>query len=73
MRNFSRGYCEEQICEIIFEFGSVVPEKISYLEFWWPSCSVEQTIYAILKEDIVGNIHVKLYENWTSGSEGDVV
>ena len=29
------------------------------------------TIYAILKEDIIGNIHVKLYEIWTSGS-GDV-
>ena len=28
-------------------------------------------IYAILKEDIMGNIHVKLYEIWTSGS-GDV-
>ena len=31
------------------------------------------TIYAILKEGIMGNIHVKLYEIWTSGSEGDVV
>ena len=24
-------------------------------------------IYAILKVDIMGNIHVKLYEIWTSG------
>ena len=31
------------------------------------------TIYAILKEGIMGNIHVKLYEIWTKGSEGDVV
>ena len=31
------------------------------------------TIYAILKEGIMGNIHVKLYEIWTSGSGGDVV
>ena len=31
------------------------------------------TIYAILKEGIMGNIHVKLYEIRTSGSEGDVV
>ena len=31
------------------------------------------TIYAILKEGIMGIIHVKLYEIWTSGSEGDVV
>ena len=30
------------------------------------------TIYAILKEGIMGNMHVKLYEIWTSGS-GDVV
>ena len=29
--------------------------------------------YAILKEGIVGNIHVKLYENSTNDSEGDVV
>ena len=33
---------------------------------WWSG-----TIYAILKEDIIGNIHVKLYEIWTSGSGGD--
>ena len=25
------------------------------------------------KEGIMGNIHVKLYEIWTGGSEGDVV
>ena len=31
------------------------------------------TIYAILKEGIMGNIDVKLYEIWTSGSGGDVV
>ena len=31
------------------------------------------TICAILKEGIVGNFHVKLYEIWTSGSGGDVV
>ena len=29
-------------------------------------------IYAILKEGIMRNIHVKLYD-WTSGSGGDVV
>ena len=29
--------------------------------------------YAILKEDIMGNIHVKLYDIWTSCSGGDVV
>ena len=32
-----------------------------------------RTICAILKEDIMGSIHVKLYEFWTSGSKGEVV
>ena len=31
-----------------------------------------RTIYAILEEGIMWNIHVQLYEIWTSGS-GDVV
>ena len=31
------------------------------------------TIYAIFKEGIMGIIHVKLYEIWTSGSGGDVI
>ena len=31
------------------------------------------TNYAILKEGIMGNIHVKLYEIRISGSGGDVV
>ena len=31
------------------------------------------TIYAILKEGFMGNIHVKLYEIRTSGFGGDVV
>ena len=35
---------------------------------WWSGA-----IYAILKNGIMGNIHVKLYEIWTSGSGGDVV
>ena len=28
--------------------------------------------YTILKEGIIGNIHVKLFEIWSSGSGGDV-
>ena len=31
------------------------------------------TIYIILKEGIIGNIHVKLFEIWTIGSGEDVV
>ena len=34
-------------------------------------CSI--TIDALLKEGIMENIYVKLYEIWTSGSVGDVV
>ena len=34
---------------------------------WWSG-----TIYAILKESIMGNIHIKLYEIRTSGSGEDV-
>ena len=61
-----------------FEFGSVVQEEMLFIRFliwssgsplvWW-----SQTIYAILKEGIMGNIHVKLYGIRTSGSEGDVI
>ena len=38
-----------------------------------PSDQWNGTIYAILKEGIIGNIHVKLYEIRSSGSGGDVV
>ena len=58
------------------KFGSVVQE-ISFKRFlilssdrppvWWSI-----TMYAILKEGIIGNIHVKLYGIWTSGSEDDI-
>ena len=39
--NCGRVHHEEQFCEIIFNFGSVVGEEmsskdISYLELWWP-------------------------------------
>ena len=30
------------------------------------------TIYAILVEGIMGNLHVKLFQIWISGSGGDV-
>ena len=65
MCNFGRGYQEEQFCEIILEFGSVV-EKMSFKRFLiWssgdPPVQWSRTIYAILNEGIMGNIHVKLY------------
>ena len=49
-------------------------EDISYLELWRPFCSAERKhVCNILVEGIKRNIHVKLYEIWTSGSGGDVV
>ena len=38
-----------------------------------PPVQWSETIYANLKKGIMENIHVKLYEIWTSGSGGDVV
>ena len=44
--NCGRRHHEEQLCEIIFEFGPVVHEMffkdISYLELWQPFCSAER-------------------------------
>ena len=36
--------------------------KDSYLEIWRPSCSLEGKNYAILKEVIMVNIQMKLFE-----------
>ena len=35
--------------------------------------SVAEPFYAILKEGIMGNIHVTFYEIWTSAPRGDIV
>ena len=48
------------------KFGPVVQEEMSFKRFLiWssgdPSVQWSRTIYAILKEGIIGNIHVKLY------------
>ena len=60
-----------------FKFGPVVQEDMSFKRFLiWssggPPVQWSRTIYAILKEGIMANIHVKLYEIWTSGL-GDVI
>ena len=61
----------------LFEFGSVVQEMLFKRFLIWSSGSPpvrwSRTIYTILKESIMGNIHVKKYEIWTSGYGGDVV
>ena len=62
----------------LFEFGTVVQEEMSFKSFriWSsgdPPIQGSKTIYAILKEGIMGNSYVKLYEIRTIGSGGDVV
>ena len=76
--NFGRRYHEEQSCEIILNLDHWLKRKFCLKVFLiWSSGSpfVQRSvaIYAILKEGIMGNIHVKLYEIWTGGSGKDVV
>ena len=58
-----------------FEFRPVGQEMLFKRFLIWssggPLVQWSGTIYAFLKDGIIGNIHVKLYEIWTSGS-GDV-
>ena len=62
--NFCREYHVEQFCEIILNldqwfrrchFKDFLPRALAALLF------EEQTIYAILVEGIMGNIHVNLF------------
>ena len=59
------------------KIGPVVQEmsfkRFLFLSSGGPPVQWSRTIYAILKEGIMGNIHVKLCEIRTSGSGGDVV
>ena len=73
--NFGRGYQEEQFSANILNLGQWFRRcrlNISYLELWGPSCSVERNYLCNFKIGHHGELHVKLYEIWTSGS-GDVV
>ena len=61
-----------------FEFVSVIQEETPIKRFLiWSSCGFpvqwSEIVYAIVKEGIMGNIRVKLYEIWTSVSGGNVV
>ena len=49
-------------------FKDFLPGALAALLF-----SGAEPFSAILKEGIIGNIHVKLFEFWTTGSGGDVV
>ena len=62
----------------LFKLGSVVEEEMSFKSFiiWGsggPPVQWSRTIYAMLKEAIMGNIHVMLYEIRISGSGVDAV
>ena len=76
MCNFGRGHYEEQLLKIILNLGQWFRRCLKYflsgalvaLLF----SGVEQFMH-ILKEGIMGFIHVNLYEIWTSGlGVGDV-
>ena len=75
--NFGRGYPEVQSCGIILNLGqwfrSRCLKRFLIRSSGNPPYQWSRSIYAILKECIMGNIHVKLYEIRTSGSGGDVV
>ena len=76
MCNFGRGHYEEQFCEIILNLGQWFRRcrlKVHILSSGGPPVQWSRTISAILKEGIMANIHVKLYEIRTSGSGGDVI
>ena len=63
---------EEQFCETILNLGQWLRRyrlKMSYLELWHPPVRWRRTIYANLKDGIMGSIHVKLYGIWTSGQK----
>ena len=74
--NYGRGYNEQQFCDS-FRIEPVIQEmlfkRFLILSSGSPPVQWSGTIYAILEEDIMGNIYVKLYEIWTSGSGGDVI
>ena len=53
--------------------GEDVTLKMSYQELWHPSCWRNGTISAILVEGNMGNIHVKVFYIWKSGSGRDVI
>ena len=61
--NFGRGYYEKQFCEIILNLVQWLRRRCGLKEFNWssggPPVLWSGTVYAILKEGIMGNIRVK--------------
>ena len=75
---FGRGYQGEQFCDFFFNLDKWFRRKGNFFKknlIWSsgsPSVLWNNTICAIMKEGIMGNIHVKLSEIWTSCLGGDV-
>ena len=71
-KGFKTALHFQVLCKTVRTLGSVVQEEMTFKRFliwtsgrppaWWSG-----TIFAILKEGTMGNIHVKLYEVWISG------
>ena len=57
--NFGRGHFEEQFCDFFFNLGHSLKRFLTWSS-GGPPVQWSGTIYAILKEDIMGNILVKL-------------
>ena len=62
--NLSKGYQEEQFCEIILKLGPVVQKlfKKFLIRSSGGPCVWRGTIYAILVEGIIGNIHLSYFK-----------
>ena len=46
-------------------------KRYFYFKLCQPFCTRSKAIYDILVKGIFGNIYVKLFQIWTSGSGGD--
>ena len=69
--NFGRGCLKGQFCEIILNLDLWDRRRCHLkicpiLSSGNPPVRLSGTICAIFKEGIMGNIHVKFYEIWTS-------
>ena len=76
--HFGRRHHEEQFCDIILNLDQWFRRRYCLKRYLICSSGGQPvqwsgTIYAILKEGIMRNIHVKLYEIRNSGSGGKVV
>ena len=70
-------YYDEPICEIILKIGQWFRRRCLLKDLSGALATLlvsgAEPFYSILKECIMGNIHMKLYEIRTSGSVGYVI